>query len=647
MSRIARGKFAFDDGASRARARAIYSVFALGWLLGALFAAVAPAAGETRAGAIERVDPPSWWIGFVDPNVQLMVHGRGVADLEPSIDHPGVRLASVTRTANRNYLFLTLAIARTATPGRVPIVFRRANRVVATHEFPIEARRAGSREREGFDGGSAIYLLMPDRFANGDPSNDAPPGTLDRVDRRDPGARHGGDIAGLAKHLDYVAGMGFTHLWSTPLLENAQPSYSYHGYAITDHYRIDPRYGDNAQYRALSRQARDRGLGLVWDVVVNHVGDGHWWYRDPPAPDWFNDAARRPITNHAHTSVQDPYGATDDRELYARGWFDTHMPDLNQSNPLLATYLVQNVIWWVEYADLAGLRVDTYSYSNRDFMGEFSKRLATEYPRLNVVGEEWHTDPAIVAYWQRGKVNADGFVSWLPSLMDFPLQKALVDALTTSEASYAGLKTLYERIGTDYVYANPRNLVIFGDNHDFDRLYAQLGRDDGLFRMALTVIATMRGIPQVFYGTELKLANVPPRVDGEVRMDFPGGWPGDPADAFSGRGLAPDVASMQDYVRRLFAWRRTSAAVHSGTLRHYVPRDGVYVYFRHAPNESVMVVLNKSNAPVTLDLTRFHDDLPAGSVARDVIAGTDVTLGTTWIAPARSATVLDLRGAAR
>jgi glycosidase len=610
------------------------------WLLIALAPAFAYA-------DVRRIDPPSWWTGFAEPEVQLTVYGPDVAALTPTIEHRGVRIAQVTRTGNPNYLFLTLQVARDAATGRVPIRFVRDGRIVQTWEYPLEARRAGSAERTGFGGGSAIYLLMPDRFANGDPSNDAPAGALDRVDRRGLGTRHGGDLAGIARRLDYIGGLGFTHVWMTPPLENAQPEYSYHGYAITDHYRIDPRYGTNEQYRALSVQARERGMGLVWDVVVNHVGDRHWWYRDPPSTDWFNDVEKKTTTNHVHSTVQDPYAVAADRELFARGWFDTHMPDLNQRNPLLATYLIQNVIWWVEYADLAGLRIDTYPYSNRDFMAEFSKRLATEYPRMNVVGEEWHTDPAIVSYWQAGKVNADGYVSSLPTLMDFPVQDALVKALVTPEAPNVGWKTLYERLGTDFLYANPRNLVVFGDNHDFDRLYVQLNRDDALMRMALAFVATTRGIPQMFYGTEVKIANDRPHDHGDIRRDMPGGWPGDAVDAFTGRGLARDAAAMQDYVRRLFRWRQTSAAVASGSLRHYTPRDGAYVYFRHAPGESVMVVLNKSSSPLTLDLDRFREDLPAGATARDVVRDEGVVLGERWTAPARSATVFEIRTDAR
>jgi glycosidase len=596
-----------------------------------------------HADAIVRVDPPSWWTGFAVPELQLTVHGPDVAALTPSIDFPGVRLATVTRTESANYLFLTLEIAPDASPGRVPIVFRRDGAVVATHDYELKARRPGSRERTGFDGASAIYLLMPDRFASADPSNDAPAGSLDRVDRSGRDARHGGDLAGVTKSLDYVRGLGFTHVWLTPPLENAQPEYSYHGYAITDHYRIDPRYGTNEDYVALSRAARERGMGLIWDVVVNHVGDRHWWYRDPPAADWFNLPRDKTITNHVHSTVQDPYAAPADRELFARGWFDGHMPDLNQRNPLLATYLIQNVLWWIEYADLGGLRIDTYPYSNREFMAAFSMRVMQEYPRFNMVGEEWHSDPAIVSYWQAGKVNADGYVSYVPSLMDFPLQKALVDALVVPESLHVGFKNLYERISTDFLYANPRNLVVFGDNHDFDRLYVQLNRDDALVRMALTFIATMRGIPQLFYGTEVNMANDRPHDHGDIRRDMPGGWPGDRADAFTGRGLSAEQAATQEFVRTLFNWRRQSAAVTSGTLRHYTPRDGTYVYFRHAPGETAMVVLNKSTKPVPLDLARFRGDLPANASARDVLAGRDVTLGDRWTAPPRSATVFEIR----
>lgn len=596
-----------------------------------------------QAARIERVDPASWWIGFEQPDVQLLVHGDDVASLEPHVEYAGVRIASTTRTTSPNYLFVTLVVERDAAPGSVPLEFRRGTQTVARHEWLLQSRRPGSRERKGFDSGDAIYLVMPDRFANGDAANDAPAGALDRVDRKAGGARHGGDLAGLASRLDYVAGMGFTQLWMTPVLANEQPEYSYHGYAITDHYRVDPRYGDAEAVRRLSAAARERGVGLIWDLVVNHIGDRHWWMADLPAPDWVNDPARKIRTNHVHTTVQDPYAVQADRDLFVRGWFDSHMPDLRHANPLLATYLIQNALWWIEYADLSGLRVDTYPYSDKAFMAALTKRVMTEYPRFNIVGEEWHKDPAVVSYWQAGKANADGYVSHAPAMMDFPVQDALVRALVQPESPTGGWRTLYERLGTDFVYPNPRNLVVFGDNHDFDRLYTQLGRDDALFRLALAFVATTRGIPQFFYGTELQIANDVLHDHGDIRRDFPGGWAGDRADAFAGTGLAPRVAATQRYLRTLLNWRRQSDAVRFGTLRHYVPVDGAYVYFRRAGDQVAMIVLNKSAKPVTLDLARFREDLPRGVRGREVIGGTDVELVDAYVVPARSAAVLDVR----
>lgn len=626
-----------DESTPYKRSRASHGAFA------ALAFACLALVPRAFAQQVERVDPPSWWIGFEEPEVQLLVHGDGIASLEPRVDHPGVRVAATTRTGNPNYLFLTLAIARDARPGDVLLEFRRGEATIARHAWPLQQRRAGSRDRKGFDSGDVIYLVMPDRFANGDAANDAPAGSLDRVDRSRGGARHGGDLAGIESRLDYVAGMGFTQLWMTPVLANEQPEYSYHGYAITDHYRIDPRYGDVESYRRLSAAARSRGVGLVWDLVVNHIGDRHWWMSDLPAPDWVNDPAGKARTNHVHTTVQDPYAAPADRALFTSGWFDSHMPDLRHSNPLLATYLIQNALWWIETADLTGFRVDTYPYSDKRFMAALTQRVMAEYPRFNIVGEEWHKEPSIVAYWQAGKDNADGYVSYAPSMMDFPLQDALVQALVSPEGPHTGWHTLYERLGTDFVYANPRNLVVFGDNHDLDRLYTQVDRDDALFRLALAFIATTRGIPQFFYGTEVRIANDRLHDHGDIRRDFPGGWAGDRANAFTGAGLPTSAAETQRFLRTLLNWRRGSNAVRYGTLRHYVPVEGAYVYFRRAGDETAMIVLNKSATPVTLDLARFRDELPRGARARDVLAGTSIVLEDSLKVAPRAATVLELK----
>jgi glycosidase len=600
-------------------------------------------AATLAAPPVERIDPPSWWIGFETPELQLLVHGPQVALLVPSITYPGVRLLSTTRAESPNYLFLTLRIDRNAEPGNVPIEFSRGDRRVARHNYPLAARRPGSRDRRGFDSSDVIYLVMPDRFANGEPGNDHPPGSLDRVDRTATGARHGGDLAGIRAHLDYLEGMGFTQLWLTPVLENAQPTYSYHGYSITDHYRIDPRFGSNEEYAALSHAARARGIGLIADMVVNHIGSRHWWMNDPPSSDWLSGGGTKAPTNHMHTSIQDPHAAAVDRELYTGGWFAPTMPDLNDRNALLATYLIENALWWVEYADLSGIRIDTYSYSDKAFMAAFTGRIMAEYPHFNIVGEEWHEDPAIVSYWQSGRVNADGYVSHLPSLMDFPLRHALLSGLTEPDGWSGGLRALYERLSDDFLYPRPQNLVVFADNHDTDRIYTALANDYDLFRMALTYVATMRGIPQIFYGTEILMANGHPHDDGEVRRDFPGGWPGDAVDAFTARGLAAPAAAAQTFVRTLLNWRKHSPAVHDGSLRHYAPLDGTYVYFRQLGPETVMVALNKHTTAAKLDLGRFRESLARGATGRNVLTGAPVELLDELTLPPRSATVLDLQ----
>jgi neopullulanase len=614
--------------------------FALGL---ALSAPVAMPRAEAATDPVERMDPPSWWVGFDDPKLEILVHGRDGADLSATVEYPGVRLAATTRLESRNYLVLTLFIEPDARPGALPIRFSRDGKLVAERRYTLAARRAGSRERQGFDQRDVIYLIVPDRFANGDPSNDHPPGTADKLDRAQHGARHGGDLAGVAAHLDYLEGMGFTQLWLTPVLENAQPAYSYHGYAITDHYRVDPRFGSNAEYAQMSAAARAHGLGLIQDIVVNHIGSKHWWMRDLPSKDWINGDVNGPRTNHMHTSILDPHSAQVDRDRFTRGWFDTVMPDLNTTNPWLAQYLIEHALWWIEFADLAGLRMDTYSYSDKQFMADFTGRVMREYPRLNIVGEEWRSDPAAVSYWQAGKLNWDGYQSHLPSLMDFPTVFALLGALTKSDSGQGGLNSLYEVLGDDFLYANPRNLVVFADNHDTDRVFTVLGRDYDLWRMAMVFVATMRGIPEFTYGTEILMANDPPKDDGDVRRDFPGGWKGDAVDAFAGRGLAPAAAKAQQFLRTLLTWRKGSPAAQAGELKHYAPENGVYVYFRRLGAETVMVAFNKSAKDVNLDLGRFRESLARGVAGRDVMSGARVELNDALAVPARGVILIDMR----
>ena len=609
----------------------------------ALLAGLPPPGNAAPSSApVDRVDPPSWWVGMHNPTVQLMVHGPGAARLRATADYPGVRVTAQTTLTSANYLFVTLSIAPDAPAGTLDLRFTSSGRLVTTVPYRLDARREGSRSRRGYDARDAIYLVMPDRFANGDPGNDHPADTLDVLDRSRPGARHGGDLAGLMAHLDYVERMGFTQLWLTPVLENAQPAYSYHGYAITDHYRIDPRYGTNEDYRHLSEAARARQIGLIADVVINHIGSGHWWMKDLPAADWLSSPAGAPLTNHMHTTVQDPYAAEADRRWYLDGWFADVMPDLHPAAPELGTYLIQNAIWWLEYANLSGLRIDTYSYSDKDYMARYTRAIRDEYPNLNIVGEEWRNHPSLVAYWQAGKVNPDGYVSHLPSLMDFPTQGALITALTETRQGDLPLRSLYENLGEDFLYANPRNLVVFSENHDTNRTLHAVGDDVDLWWMAQVYVATIRGIPQFLYGSETLMTHPPKRTDDDPRLDFPGGWAGDPQDGFTGRGLPDAARSAQARLARLLTWRKTSCAISHGTLTHYVPVAGVYVYFREYRHETVMVLLNRADSARTVDLARFAGHVRPGAAGTDVVRDRPVRLGDALEVAAHSATVLDL-----
>jgi len=616
------------------------------WLL-CLCILCAPLIACAAPQAVERVEPPHWWIGFRETGLQLMIYGEGISAYSPSLDYPGVEVARVERVRSPNYLFVYLDIAPDTLPGLVEISFTNSGETL-THRYELKRKNPDPGHARGFDSADAIYLITPDRFANGDTTNDNIEGMGDPVDRSAPGGRHGGDIQGIIDRLHYIADMGFTAIWLNPLLENRMPSYSYHGYSTTDFYRVDPRFGSNETYRELVREARRRGLGVIMDMIVNHVGSRHWWMDDLPADDWLNYQGKPVITSHEHITEQDPHASAYDARRYSDGWFDNSMPDLNQRNPLLADYLTQNALWWIEYLGLSGIRMDTYPYPDKNYMTEWTRRVMLEYPQLNVVGEEWTDNPAAVAYWQRGQDNRDGYISYLPSLMDFPLQSALRWGLVTEEGSKlqdlrpAGLIYLYRALANDFVYPNPSALVVFPDNHDMSRIFTQLGEDYGLFRMAMAYVVTMRGVPQIYYGTEILMANREAEDHGLIRSDFPGGWQDDERDAVTGKGITPEERDAQEFVRRLLKWRRQANAVHSGELTHFRPENGTYVYFRHAENDSVMVVLNKNHEPTVLDLSRFEERLETFSSARDVVSDRWLDLGETLTAPPRSPLVLEL-----
>lgn len=606
--------------------------------------ACASMSAHAQSPAIAHMEPPFWWAGMQHKGLQLMVHGERIAELEPALSYPGVRIASVTRVPSKNYLFVDLAIEPDARPGSFDIVFRGAGRETR-YAYRLLAREAGSAQRIGFDSSDAIYQVMPDRFANGDPANDSTPDTREKANRASPSGRHGGDIQGIIDRLDYVRDLGFTQLWPTPLVENDMPAWSYHGYAATDHYRIDPRYGSNEDFRRLSVEAKKRGIGLIQDVVLSHIGAAHWWMRDLPTPDWINYGGRFVPTHHHRTAVQDPYASKEDAENFTRGWFVEGMPDLNQRNPLVANYLIQNNIWWIEYAGLSGLRIDTFGYSDGAFLSEYTRRLMQEYPKLNLVGEEWSKLPPVVARWQRGKDNPDGYRAFTPSMMDFPLAESMRTALADRKGGNV-FHDVYETLSLDYLYPEPGNLVLFEANHDVSRIWSVVGEDFDRYRMMMVFLMTMPRIPQLYTGDEILMTSATgERDDASYRRDFPGGWAGDRVDAFTGRGLGARQRAAQELVRKLATWRKGQPVIHHGKLMHFGPRDNTYVYFRYDGNRKVLVALNNNPKEMVLDTARFREMLAGVPGGVDVLTGRRFDLARELRLPAGASVILELEAA--
>ncbi len=591
-----------------------------------------------NSSIIDHIEPPFWWVDMTEPSLQLLVHGENIADLTASFSYAGVSLEQTILVENPNYLFLNLHIASETRPGSFTIQFQRNGKTVYSYDYSLRQRRPGSAERQGFSTKDIMYLLTPDRFANGDPSNDTVPGMREKANRDNKNGRHGGDIQGIINQLDYLQDMGFTAIWTNPLLENDMEAYSYHGYATTDYYKVDGRFGSNADYLRLSAEAKKRGILLVMDMIANHCGYFHWWTNDLPTSDWYNfqTMEKKPYSSHRRTTITDPYAADIDADQHSDGWFDKIMPDLNQRSPLLATYLIQNSIWWVEYADLGGIRQDTYPYPDPDFMAEWTRRMMEEYPNFNIVGEEWTENPALVARWQAGRKTTNGNVSYLPSLMDFPLQGALISSLNSQAKGRSGaFNPVYNMLANDFLYNDPSNLVVFLDNHDMPRIYDLLNHNADLFKMGLIYLYTVRGIPQVYYGTEILMGkNDIPKEHALIRSDMPGGWQGDKSSVFTGKGLSEDQLAIKSFVRKLTRFRRDTPVLHSGDLLHYVPQNNVYVMFRYNDDSLVMSVFNKNARSTKINLERFEQILAGASTATDAVSGKsiDLTKGTLEIA---------------
>ena len=572
----------------------------------------------TAQNSIDRLEPPNWWVGMEYNTIELLVHGNDIASHDVTLKpYENVQLLSTKKGANPNYLFLKLHIGNTAKPGNLQLNFQKNGASIFVQSYEIKERENNRRNIEGFNTSDAIYLITPDRFVNGDPSNDAVKGMVEKPNRNDKDGRHGGDVAGIVNHLGDIKDMGFTAIWTNPILENNMPSYSYHGYAITDFYKVDPRYGSNESFKAMCDKASEMGMKVIMDMIANHCGLEHWWMKDLPSDDWINQWDTYTQTNHKKTVVLDPYATKKDTKEFFDGWFVPTMPDLNQRNESMAKYLIQNTLWWIEYSGISGIRMDTYPYPDMYFMRDWTAAVMTEYPDFNIVGEEWVLRPTIVSYWQKGKENANGYTSELKSVMDFPVQHALTTSLNDPNSWNA----VYEELGQDYLYPDPNNLVVFPDNHDMSRIFTQLNEDEDLVKLALTYIATVRGIPHVYYGTEILMGNKGTEDHGVIRTDYPGGWKKDKVNAFSGEGLTESQVETKNYLTQLFKWRKDNKAIHNGKLVHFAPVNNTYVFFRYTKDEMVMVILNKDKDPINVDIQEYKEVLKGKLSGKDILTG--------------------------
>ena len=574
---------------------------------------------------LSHVEPSNWWVGMKHHQVQVLLHGPQIANYTPSVK--GLNVLGIIKTENPNYLFITVE-TQDKNAGTYPIILSdKKKKEVARFEFKLEERIYQSANREGFSSKDVIYLLMPDRFANLYPGQDTYVGMTEPGNRDLPGGRHGGDIQGIIEHLNYIKELGATTIWTTPLLEDNEPTYSYHGYAQSDLYKVDPRYGTNSWFKEMVLEAHRQGLKVIKDEVPNHWSSKHWMMKDLPTKTWIHEFPTFTRSSYRTSTQMDPYASESDVRASEDGWFDTSMPDMNQSNPLLLNYLIQNTIWWIEFACLDGLRVDTYSYNDKQAIAKWTQAIMEEYPNLNVVGEIWLHNQAQISYWQKeSPIGAlESYNSGLPSVMDFTLHDAITQAFNETKQGWdQGMVRIYENFVNDFLYADPNNLLVFMENHDTKR-FNEICPNLADYKLALTLLSTTRGIPQIYYGSEIGMKGSKEVGDADIRRDFPGGWETDKQTAFyanddkrrNGReGRTPEQEAYFQFTKKLLNWRKNQVVIHEGKLVQYVPENNVYVYFRIQEGENslqsskrVMVVLNNSMDEQKINLDRFEESL--------------------------------------
>ena len=591
---------------------------------------------------IQRVEPASWWTGMHNPKLQLMVYGHDIAQCAPKISYPGVTLQAVHKVENPNYLFLDITISPAAKPGTFDIHFTKKGEAGTVTKYTLSARSKDANRNLGVTSKDLIYLIMPDRFANGDKSNDVVPGMREGTMTRDSMySRHGGDIQGVMDHLDYIKDLGITTVWMTPEVENDMPHASYHGYAVTDLYKIDPRYGTNELYRSYVEKCHALGLKVIKDVVPNHIGSEHWMMHDMPFKAWVHQWPHYTNSSYRDQPVMDPHASMADKKIMLDGWFVPTMPDMNESNAYVATYLTQNYIWWLEYAGIDGLRIDTYPYNDAAFMANWAMAVKAEFPHVTLFGETLVNSVLSQAFFTQGNTVSRGFDTHLNGVTDAQIKDAIAEAINGKPGWNDGANRLYATLALDFVYQDASRNVVFLDNHDMSRFMSVIGEDAVKFKSGIALLLTMRGIPQLYYGTELGMKNYS-NPDGLVREDIRGGWAEDKVNKFTSAGRNERETDLHDYVRALANFRKSSSALQTGKLMQYLPQDGVYVYFRYDNQQTVMIAYNSNEKEAALKTERFAERMSISAGAKNVISGQMVNDVSGLKIPAKTTLVLEL-----
>ena len=609
---------------------------------------------------IDKIEPANWFVGMKDASLQLMVYGQGIKTAEVTTDYPGVKIDSLVRLDSPNYLLVYMNV-KDAQPGTMNLLFQQGKQKKKV-AYELKVREKKGEERVGFSNADVLYMLMPDRFASGRSDNDQIKGMRPyKNDRSEPSLRHGGDLEGIRQHLDYFKELGVTALWFTPVLENNSPDNglfsTYHGYATTDYYRVDPRFGSNEEYRRLCDEAHEKGLKIVMDMIFNHSGFEHPWVKDMPTKDWLNtpewlkgtnldDQTQMTVgdhylqTSYKLTPVVDPYASKVDMRETVDGWFVPTMPDLNQRLTWVMDYLIQNSIWWIETVGIDGIRMDTYPYADADGMARWMKRIHLEYPHFNTVGETWVTEPAYTAAWQKDS-KLSNRNSYLPTVMDF----AFYDRINLAKHEetddwWKGFNRIYNSLVYDYLYPNPSSVMAFLDNHDTDRFLGN-GKDSTALKQALALLLTINRIPQLYYGTEILMNGTKEKTDGNVRRDFPGGFPGDSKNAFTREGRTKAENAMFDWLSRLLHWRQGNEVITKGSQTQFIPYKGIYVIARQYQGKTVLTILNGKRNQATMAVERYSEVIGSRTQAKDVLTGTTYQLSKDLVLQPRQVLVLE------